>query len=140
MASKKREEWVDQEIAERKRSKMAQAEHNLEIQSRREQHREDEEDWMGLNANAAQIRAFTEDAVDDLEEHQFRERERADEQRLQQQRNAARIWRRQDYYERRRRNVRNLLRQQLGREPTMDEFIAGVAHLRPDREWSDDEA
>jgi len=139
MASKKREEWVDQEIAERKRSKMAQAEHNLEIQSRRERHREDEEDWMGLNANAAQIRAFTEDAVDGLEEHQFRERERAEEQRLQQQRNAARIWRRQDYYERRRRNVRNLLRQQLGREPTMDEFIAGVAHLRLDREWSDDE-
>ncbi len=128
----KREKAVDAEIVARKRGKMQQAEHALELQQRRNLHDDYEHDWMGIGANAAQMRVFTEDAVDDLEEQQFRNADERQQRLRYQQEQNARIWRRQDRLANQRRNVQAALVQRLGRQPTMDEFIAAITNMKDD--------
>ncbi len=128
----KREQWVDEEMAARKRGKMEQAEQKLELRSRRAIHEQNEADWIGLGANVDQMRSMTEDAVVDLEEHQFRAADEREERLRYQQEHNRRIWRRQDRLANQRRNVRADLVARLGREPAMDEFIAEVTRLRDD--------
>lgn len=134
----KREKWVDAEIAARKRGKMAQAEHALEVQSRRVIHEQNEADWMGVGANYRQMEVFTENAVDDLEEHQFQQHEAAQQRAEQMRQHNQRVWRRQNRLANQRRNVQQDLRQRLGREPLMDEFIAEITKLKDDRYSEDD--
>lgn len=135
----KRERDVDAKLASRRALKEQKAENALVAESQQYEDELDELDPFGISMARDALRVHAEEAAVDLEERQYRNAQEAQRRMDEGNRRAAAVWRRQDAAELRRRNVLRMLRNQLGREPTHAEFIAGVAHLRIDPNWSDDE-
>jgi hypothetical protein len=123
----------------RRRQRNDEAEARLQADSAQHEAEMMEIDPHGVTAAVDNMRVMGEDAAEDLQEHQLNAALVAERQQEEQRERAQRAMRRQDYYEHRRRGVRELLRRELGREPTVPEFMRNIAHLVLDRNWSDDE-
>ncbi len=124
----------------RRRQRHDEAEQNLRAASAQVQHEALEADPHGVGTALANMRAFAEDANEDLAEQQANQAMLAVRRETDERQRQNKIRRRQDYYESRRRGVRKVMQQQMGRPPSFDEFIAKISHLKAqDLEWSDDD-
>lgn len=136
----KRENAVDAEFAARKRRKERKATHALQQQAAQIESERELADPEGITYIGETLKVLAEEEAEALADRQDRQRELAQQRQDERERRAAHAWRRQDEAQRRRESVRRMLRNQLGRDPTNQEFMVAVAHLRIDPNWSDDDA
>lgn len=118
----------------------AAAEDRLQRQSAEDDALARELDPEGVEVAGLNLRHMVEDADEEIQERQLNQAMLAERRQQEQHVRQARINRRQDYYEQRRRGLRRVMERQLGHAVPLDDFIIEVSKMgRQDMNWSDDE-